>query len=146
MTVLISQFENLQLCHETLHLFAIYDVTLLKGFNGKQLVRVLVLRQNNFAEVTSAQHGFQSKTSKITPIKSEHCCLCHHKKSGLLQGSIDVQSTPFNSHPDNSDLRLIHMYLRPTFRDDQSNIRLIRISHYSSYFIRSLTIQIRRIQ
>ena len=39
------------------------------------------------------------------------------------------------------------MHPRPPFRDDQSNtIRLIRISHYSYYFIRSLAIRIRRIQ
>ena len=56
-----------------------------------------------------------------------------------------VQSTPVNSYPDNSDFRSIRMYLRPPFRDDQSNIiSLIRISHYSYYFIRSLAIRIRR--
>ena len=39
------------------------------------------------------------------------------------------------------------MYRRPAFRDDQSNIvRLIRISHYSYHFIRSLAIRIRLIQ
>ena len=39
------------------------------------------------------------------------------------------------------------MHLRPSFRNDQSNIiRLIHISHYSYYFIRSLAIRIRRIQ
>ena len=57
-----------------------------------------------------------------------------------------IQSTPVNSYPDNSDLCLIRMYLRPPFREDQSNIiRLIRISHYSYYFIRSPVIRIRRI-
>ena len=58
-----------------------------------------------------------------------------------------LQSTSVNSYPDYSDLRLIRMYLRPTFRQDQSNtIPLIRISHHSYYFIRSLAIRIRRIQ
>ena len=57
-----------------------------------------------------------------------------------------LQSTPVNSYPDNSDLRLIRMYLRPPFREDQSNIiRLIRISHYWYCFIRSPVIRIRRI-
>ena len=45
-----------------------------------------------------------------------------------------VQSTPVISYPDNSDLRLIRMYLRPPFRDDQNNIRLIRISPYANLF------------
>ena len=57
-----------------------------------------------------------------------------------------LQSTPVNSYPDNSDLRLIRMYLRSPFREDQSNIiRLNRIPHYSYYFIRSPVIRIRRI-
>ena len=54
-----------------------------------------------------------------------------------------IQSTPVNSYPDNSDLRLIRMYLRPPFREDQSNIiRVNRISHYSYYFIRSPVIEL----
>ena len=58
-----------------------------------------------------------------------------------------LQSTLFNSYPDNSDVRLIGMYPRPPFSDDQSSIiRLIRISQYSYYFIQSLVIRIRRIQ
>ena len=58
-----------------------------------------------------------------------------------------LQPTPVNSYPDNSDLRLIRMHLRPPFRDDQCSniIRLFRISHYSYYFIRSLAIRISRI-
>ena len=57
-----------------------------------------------------------------------------------------LQSTPVDSHPDNSDLRLIRTHMRPKFRDDQSNIiRLIRISHFSYNFIRSLAIRISRI-
>ena len=45
-----------------------------------------------------------------------------------------------------SQLLLIRMYLRPQFRDVQSNIiRLIRISHYSYHFIGSLAIRSRRI-
>ena len=43
---------------------------------------------------------------------------------------LQIQSTPVNSYPKNSDLRLIRTYLRSLFRDDQGNIiRLIRISH-----------------
>ena len=58
-----------------------------------------------------------------------------------------IQSNPVNSYPDNSDLRLIRMHLRPPFRANQSNIiRLIRISHHSYYFIRSIAIRFRRIQ
>ena len=46
--------------------------------------------------------------------------------------NIHVQSTLVNSYPDNSDLPLIRMYLRPPFRKDQSNIiQLIRIFRYS---------------
>ena len=60
--------------------------------------------------------------------------------------NINIQSTPVNSYPDNSDLRLIRTHLRSLFRDDQSNIiRLIRISHYSYHFIPSLAIRISRI-
>ena len=59
----------------------------------------------------------------------------------------EIQPTPpVNSFSDISDLRLIRMQLRPPFRDDQCNIiRLIRISHYSYHFIRSLAIRISRI-
>ena len=58
-----------------------------------------------------------------------------------------IQSTRVNSYPDNSDLRLIRMYPRPPFCENQRNIiGLIRISHYSYYFIRSPAIRIRRIQ
>ena len=58
----------------------------------------------------------------------------------------ELQPIPLNSYLDNSDLRLILMYLRPPFRDDQSNIiRLIRISNYSYLFIRPLVIRIERI-
>ena len=50
-----------------------------------------------------------------------------------LQNS--MQSTPpVNSYPHNWDLRLIGMYLRPQFPNNQSNIHLIRIAHYSYYF------------
>ena len=57
-----------------------------------------------------------------------------------------IQSTSVNSYPDNSDLRVIRSYLRPPFRNYQSNIIwLIRVSHYSCYFVRSLTIRTRRI-
>ena len=54
-----------------------------------------------------------------------------------LNGKMECSNTVNfdNSYPDNSDLRLIRVYLRPLFRDDQSNIiRLIRISHYSYNF------------
>ena len=41
-------------------------------------------------------------------------------------------STPVNSYPDNSDLRLIRTSLRLPFQDDQCKIiLLIRISRYS---------------
>ena len=33
-----------------------------------------------------------------------------------------IRSTRVNTYPDNSDLRLIRMYLRSLFRDDRSNI------------------------
>ena len=43
----------------------------------------------------------------------------------------ELQSTPVNSYPDNSDLRLIRTSLRPPFQHDQSKIiLLIRISRY----------------
>ena len=48
------------------------------------------------------------------------------------------------STPVNSDLRSIRMYETPIL--PSNIIRLIRISHYSHYFIRSLEIRIRRIQ
>ena len=58
-----------------------------------------------------------------------------------------IQSTLVIPYPDNSDLRLIRMHLRPLFCKDLSNIiRLIRISHYSYYFVWSLVIRMRRIQ
>ena len=37
-------------------------------------------------------------------------------------------------YPYNWGLRLIRMYIKPSFREDQNNIRLIRISPYSYYF------------
>ena len=44
----------------------------------------------------------------------------------------EVQSTPVNSYPDNSDLRLIRTSLRLPFQDDQCKIiLLIRISRFS---------------
>ena len=56
-------------------------------------------------------------------------------------------TTPVNSYPHNSDLRLIRMHPRPIFCDNQSNITpLIRISPYWYYFIQPLAIPIRRIQ
>ena len=64
----------------------------------------------------------------------------------LVSVSILQSTPPVNSYPDNSDLGLIRMYLRPSpFGEDQSNIiRLNRISHYSYYFIRCPVIRIRR--
>ena len=57
------------------------------------------------------------------------------------------QSASVKSYPDNKDIHLIRMNLRPPLRDDQSTIiRLICISHYSYHFIWSLGIRIRRIQ
>ena len=65
----------------------------------------------------------------------------------IIINLIKLQSTPVNSYPDKSNLRLIRMYLRPPFRYDQRNIiRFIRIAHYSYYFIRALTMGSRRIQ
>ena len=51
-------------------------------------------------------------------------------------------------NPVNSYLRLIRMYRRPPFRDDQRSniILLIRISQYSYYFIRSIMIRIKWIE
>ena len=69
---------------------------------------------------------------------------CSHRTH--LVSLILLQSTPVNSYPDNSDLRLIRTHLRSLFWDDISNIiRLIRISHYSYYFIPSRAIRISRI-
>ena len=53
-----------------------------------------------------------------------------------------IQSTPVNSYPDDSVLRLLRIYLKPPFRGDL----LIRISHCSKFFNRPLSIRIRRIQ
>ena len=50
-----------------------------------------------------------------------------------------IQSNPVNSYSNNSDLRLIRSMYETPFRDDHSIIiRSIRISHFWSYFIRSL--------
>ena len=54
--------------------------------------------------------------------------------------NIYIQSTPVDSYPDNSDLRLIRMHLKPPFR--KTNV-ISRISHYSYCLIWSLAIRIR---
>ena len=54
------------------------------------------------------------------------------KLSYIVLTILIIQSTPVNSYPDNSDLRLIRTSLRPPIQDDQSKIiLLIRISRYS---------------
>ena len=37
----------------------------------------------------------------------------------VLMFLLNIQSTPVNSYPDNSDLRLIRTHLRSLFRDNQ---------------------------
>ena len=53
-------------------------------------------------------------------------------KAMIQKERVEVQTTPFNSYPNNSDLCLFRIYLRPPLRDNQNNIiQLIRISLYS---------------
>ena len=48
------------------------------------------------------------------------------EKQSTLAGLPTVQSTPANSYPDNSDLRLIRTCLRPPFRKNQGNIPVLK--------------------
>ena len=93
----------------------------------------------------------RSKTGKSSPISTTWNSSVSVWSAGeittLTNSRKELQSTPINSYPDNLDLHLIRMYLRPPFREDQSTIiRLIRISPFSYLFIRSPAIRIRRIQ
>ena len=88
-------------------------------------------RRQSFENSTS--HVIYSSPGALSSrLSSDQCIVFHIPLHNM------IQSTPANSYPDNSDLRLIRTCLRLPFREDQSNIiRIIRISPYPCYFIRS---------
>ena len=100
----------------------------------KDLKASLLKRRSEMEEMKKAMEKMDEslETSQVRVVMANQILRRSNVLTAAREREHETNRFEPQSVPDNSDLRLIRMYLRPPFREDLNNIiRLIRISPYS---------------